>query len=41
MALRFAEKMTAAEVDAPGAKLSVMADKAAFRKFAALCRTWK
>ena len=41
MALRFAEKMTSAELDAPGAKLSVGADKAVFQKFAAACRTWK
>ena len=41
LALRFAEKMTSAEVDAPGAKVSVAADRAAFRKFAAACRKWK
>jgi len=41
MALRFAEKMTSAEIDAPGAKLSVMADRPLFKKFAAACRTWK
>lgn len=41
LALRLAEKMTAAEVDAPGAKVSVTADRAAFKKFAALCRKWK
>jgi hypothetical protein len=41
MALRFAEKMTAAEIDAPGAKLSVAADRALFRQFAAECRKWK
>lgn len=41
MALRFAAKMTAAEVEAPGAKVSVTADRAAFTKFAKLCRTRK
>ena len=41
MALRLAEKMTAAEIDAPGATLSVAADLAAFKKFDALCRKWK
>ena len=41
MALRFAGKMTSAEIDAPGAKVSVKADRAVFRKFAAACRTWK
>lgn len=41
MALRLAEKMTTAEVDAPGAKVSVTADRVAFTKFAKLCRTWK
>jgi hypothetical protein len=41
MALRFAEKMTSAEIDAPGAKLSVTADRPLFKKFAAACRAWK
>ena len=41
MALRLAEKMTAAEIDAPGATLSVTADNAAFKTFATLCRKWK
>jgi hypothetical protein len=41
VALRFAEKMTSAEIDAPGAKLSVGRDAATFRKFAAACRKWK
>ena len=41
MALRFAEKMTLAEIDAPGAKVSVLRNAAVFKKFAAACRTWK
>lgn len=41
MALRFADKMTSAEIDAPGAKVSAVRDAAVFRKFAAACRTWK
>ncbi len=41
MALRFAGKMTSAEIDVPGAKVSAAADKAVFRKFAAACRKWK
>jgi hypothetical protein len=41
MALRFAEKMTSAEIDAPGTKLSVTADQSLFKKFAAACRAWK
>lgn len=41
MAVRFAEKMMSAEIDAPGAKLSVVRDAAVFKKFAAACRSWK
>jgi hypothetical protein len=41
MALRLAEKMTSAEIDAPGAKLSVTAHRPLFKKFAAACRAWK
>jgi hypothetical protein len=41
LALRFAEKMTAVEIDAPGAKLSVAEDRAVFKTFAAACRRWK
>lgn len=41
MALRFAEKTTSVEIDAPGAKVSAVADRAVFRRFAAACRKWK
>ena len=41
MALRFADKATAVEIDAPGVKFTIAADAALFKKFAAACRKEK
>jgi hypothetical protein len=39
-ALDIAENVTKLSIDAPGAKLSAVADEKAFTKFAVLCRNW-
>jgi hypothetical protein len=41
LALHFADKVTSAAIDAPGAKISATSDPAVFKRFAAACRKQK